>query len=348
MHLEFAIGALLKMLVLVSFVLVVAGLLSWVERRQSAFIQDRIGPNRASIFGVRAWGLFHILADTLKLALKEKIVPRGANKVLFWITPFAALATSLAVFAVVPVGPWTDSMLVSNVDVGILFIFAMASLSVYGATLGGWASNNNFSLLGALRVSAQMISYEVTLGLTLVGVFMVYESIHLQDIVFEQGELLWGWLPKWGIVVQPVGFFLFLTAAIAETKRAPFDAPEGDSEIVSGYFTEYSGLGFAGWFTAEFAAVILVAMLLTTLFFGGWQIPFVDPAPYLNKGWFVALCVLSFVGKTFFFIWVQMQLRWTLPRFRYDQTMRVGWQYLLPLSLANIVVTGLILLIQQR
>ena len=242
---EALVHAAIKFAILVpGFVLALAALMSWIERRQSAMIQDRVGPNRASIGGVRAWGLFHIIADTLKFALKENIVPRGSNPLLFRLAPFMAMAPALIVFAVMPVGP-TNRWVVSNLDVGILFIFAIGSLSVYGATIAGWSSNNNFSLLGALRVSAQMISYEVSLALNLVGVFMVFGSINLQTIIEGQGALLGGVLPKWGIVVQPVAFFLFLAASIAETKRTPFDAPEGEPELVSGYFTEYSGLALA-------------------------------------------------------------------------------------------------------
>lgn len=340
------VHAAIKFAILVpGFVLVLAGLMSWVERRQSAMIQDRVGPNRASIGGVRAWGLLHILADTLKFALKENIMPRGANPILFRIAPFMAMAPALIVFAVMPVGP-TNRWMVSNLDVGILFIFAIASLSVYGATIGGWASNNNFSLLGALRVSAQMISYEVSLALNLVGIFMVFGSINIQHIIEGQGDLLWGVVPKWGIVVQPIAFFLFLAASIAETKRTPFDAPEGEPELVSGYFTEYSGLALATWFITEFAAVIMVGMIATALFFGGWQIPWLPPTPELvGKWWFQIACVMSFFAKTLFFIWVQMQLRWTLLRMRYDQIMQMGWKYILPLSLANVLLTGLVLLL---
>ncbi|MCA9521812.1 MAG: NADH-quinone oxidoreductase subunit H [Myxococcales bacterium] len=345
---EALVHAAIKFAILVpGFVLALAALMSWIERRQSAMIQDRVGPNRASIGGVRAWGLFHIIADTLKFALKENIVPRGSNPLLFRLAPFMAMAPALIVFAVMPVGP-TNRWVVSNLDVGILFIFAIGSLSVYGATIAGWSSNNNFSLLGALRVSAQMISYEVSLALNLVGVFMVFGSINLQTIIEGQGALLGGVLPKWGIVVQPVAFFLFLAASIAETKRTPFDAPEGEPELVSGYFTEYSGLALATWFLTEFAAVIMVAMMATAVFFGGWQIPWLPPTPALvATWWFQIACVMAFFAKTLFFVWVQMQLRWTLLRMRYDQIMTMGWKYILPISLANVLVTGLFLLLTR-
>ncbi len=231
--------------------------------------------------------------------------------------------------------------MIAPLDTGMLFIFAIAGLGIYGATLGGWSSNNSFALLGSLRAAAQMVSYEVSMGLNLVGVFLVFGTVSLTGLVLGQGDLLWGWLPKWGIVVQPVGFILFLTAAMAENKRAPFDLPEGESEIL-GYNLEYSSMRFALFFLAEFVEIVVIAAISATVFLGGWQVPFVDPAGQAG-GWTTALQVGAFVAKVVFMCWVLMIVRWTLPRFRYDQVMALGWKGLLPLSLANIVVTAVVL-----
>ncbi len=333
------IVALIKAFVVVLlFAMTLGGLLTWVERKQSALIQDRIGPNRASILGFRLFGVFHLLADGLKMLTKENFIPDQANKVLFFIAPGISLFAVLAVWAVIPFGPG-DVFVIAEVDTGILLIFAVSSLGVFGNTIGAWASYNKWSLIGGMRVAAQMISYEVSLGLSIVGVFMVYESVNLVQIVHGQGELLWGFVPKWGIVTQPFAFVLFLTAAIAENKRAPFDVAEADNEIVSGYFTEYSALGFGGFFLAEFVAIVLLAAMSATLFLGGWQIPWVTG----DALWIQLLQVGAFSVKTLFMIWLMMMIRWTLPRFRYDQIMHLGWKVLLPLALANVVVTGVVL-----
>ena len=230
---------------------------------------------------------------------------------------------------------------ISTASIGILFIFAISSLSVYGAVLGGWASNNKFSLLGGLRVSAQIISYEVTLGLNLVGIFMVYESLTLQEIIVEQGELLWGFLPAWGIVLQPVAFFLFIIAATAESKRAPFDVAEAEPELVAGYHLEYSSMKFALFALGEFVEVVVIACITACVFLGGWQIPGVEPTADFSMT--TLLQIGAFLTKVVLLCALQMTIRWTLPRFRYDQVMKVCWKYLLPLSLANILGTGVVL-----
>ena len=333
------VAALIKaFVIMLIFAMALGGLLTWVERKQSAVLQDRIGPNRASILGFRFFGVFHLLADGLKMLTKENFIPAQANKVLFFIAPGISLFAVLAVWAVVPFGPG-DLFVIADLDTGILLIFAISSLGVYGNTIGAWASYNKWSLLGGMRVAAQMVSYEVSLGLSIVGIFMVYESVNLVDIVVAQGDLMWGFLPKWGIVTQPVAFVLFLTAAIAENKRAPFDVAEADNEIVSGYFTEYSALGFGGFFLAEFVAIVLLGAISATLFLGGWQIPWVSG----DAWWLQLLQVGAFLFKTLFMIWLMMMIRWTLPRFRYDQIMRLGWKVLLPLALLNVVVTGIVL-----
>lgn len=330
------------LLIVLMFGMSLGGLLTWVERKQSAVIQDRVGPNRASILGFRALGIMHLVADAIKMLTKENFVPDKSNKILFLIAPGISLFAVLVLWSVVPFGPG-DTFLLSNVDTGILIIFAIGSLGVYGNTIGAWASYNKWSLLGGMRVAAQMVSYEVSLGLSVVGIFMVYESVNLAEIVVGQGDLLWGFLPKWGIVTQPAAFILFMTASIAENKRAPFDVAEADNEIVSGYFTEYSALGFGGFFIAEFVAIVVLGAVAAALFLGGWQIPWLPADAWGAPWWLQVLQCATFIGKTLFLVWLMMLIRWTLPRFRYDQIMRLGWKVLLPLSLANVVVTGIVL-----
>ncbi len=332
-----------------------APVLTWVERKQSALMQDRIGANRADIMGFTALGLFHIIADALKMFTKEDFIPDGANKILHTMSPIIALVPALLTFAVVPFGGQYTlfdtkvNLVISDLDVGLLFVFAIASLATYGYVIAGWSSNNNWSLLGSMRTASQMISYEVTMGLTIIGVLMVYGSMKLTEIGAIQ-ENFW----MWGIFLQPVGFFMFLTASIAENKRIPFDAPEAESELVAGYFTEYSGLKFGMFFMAEFIEMVTIGAIMTILFLGAWHIPFLTTATLLS--WFdflgttgsnlvvMLIQVGVFFAKVIFFIWLQMIIRWTLPRFRYDQIMKLGWKILLPLSLANILVTGLVIL----
>jgi NADH-quinone oxidoreductase subunit H len=264
---------------IILFVLTLAGLLTWVERKQSAVMQDRIGANRASILGLRLWGLFHIISDAVKMFTKEDFVPDTQHKLIHAMAPVLSISFALLAFAVIPfgnsiaIGGHVINLQVADLNVGILYIFAMMSVAVYGVVLAGWSSNNNYALLGGLRASAQMISYEITIGLTLVGALLVYGTISMQDVVHAQGQLLFGFLPMWGIVVQPVGFLLFLVAGIAETKRIPFDIPEGESEII-GFFVEYSSMKFGMFMFADFIEIVLVSSLLTTFFCGGWQVPY--------------------------------------------------------------------------
>jgi len=340
MTLTFVLLTLAKILgFILVFCVILAAILTWVERKMSSIIQDRIGPNRAEILGFRAFGLFHPIADMIKSFTKEEFVPAGANKTLFFLAPAFALVPTLCAFAVVPFGP--GDLVISNLDSGMLFVFAIMGFGIYGVTLGGWASNSNFAMLGALRGAAQMVSYEVSMGLNVVGIFAVFGSVSLTHIVGAQGHLLWGWLPMWGIVVQPLGFVLFLVAAMAENKRAPFDLPEGESEII-GYFVEYSAMGFATFMLSEFLEVIVIACIAATLFFGGWQIPWLDPTGTAG-GWITVAQVAFFAFKVLFLCWFQMLIRWTVPRFRYDQVMSLGWKVLLPLSLANILATAVVL-----
>jgi NADH-quinone oxidoreductase subunit H len=338
----------------------IAGLLTWVERKQSAVMQDRIGANRASIFGFKAMGLFHAIADVLKMLSKEEFMPAGANKFLFNIAPYLSVTFALVGFAAIPfgneliIGDRHIVLQAANLNVALLFIFAMMSMGIYGVVLAGFSSNNNYAFLGGMRGAAQMIAYEITMGAAIMGIIMVYNTLDLQALVRGQGAYLFGgWLPKWGVFVQPLAFVLFLTAATAETKRTPFDLPEGESEII-GYFVEYSGMKFGLFFLADLVETVLVAALMTTLFFGGWQVPYLFPDGFhfpwgavvsMNHIPVMLLGVLSFFIKLSFFIWLLMAVRWTLPRFRYDQLMNLGWKVLLPTSLINIAVTAIVIVL---
>jgi len=351
----------LKALFIFSVVLGLMTILSWMERKQSALMQDRIGANRADIFGFRLLGLFHPIADAIKLLAKEDFIPPGGNRFLHTLAPMMAMFFALISFAVIPFGGVyrINGELVSlqtlDLNVGILYVFAMMGMGIYGFVLAGWSSANNFSLLGGLRASSQMISYEITMGATIIGVLMIFGTLNLQELVQAQGDLLWGWLPKWGVFLQPLGFVLFATAAMAETKRVPFDVPEGESEII-GYFVEYSGMKFGMFYSTDFIETILGAALITTLFFGGWNVPYLFADGFLFPGgatlslpWFVVMIleVGAFLAKVFFFCFLMMLVRWTLPRFRWDQLMRLGWTIMLPLSIGNILLTGLILLLRD-
>lgn len=355
-----ALIALVKALLVLLFLLNLAGLLTWAERKQSALIQDRIGPNRANFGRLTLMGLLHPLADAIKMITKEDFIPEGANRFLHTLAPAAALLPPLVVLAVVPFGDVVYlfgreiPLQVASLNVGIVYVFAISSLAVYGTMLAGWASNNNYALLGGLRASAQMLSYELSMGLSVLGILMIYQSAQLEVIVRQQGELLWGFLPKWGILLQPLAFVLFFGAALAENKRVPFDLPEGESEII-GYFVEYSSMKFGMFFLAEFAEIVIVSALTTTLFFGGWQLPYLYadgfhwpfgwgtwPLPH----WLVVLLqVGTFLTKVIVGCWFLLTVRWTLPRFRYDQVMWLGWKVWLPLALVNLVLTAAVVLL---
>ncbi|MFQ5772287.1 MAG: NADH-quinone oxidoreductase subunit H, partial [bacterium] len=293
------------------------------------------------------------LADAIKMFTKESFRPVNAEKVLFTLAPTISVFFALVGFAVIPfgdvlyIGGKAINLQIAPLNVGVLYLFAVAGMAVYGVVLGAWASRNNFALLGGLRASAQMISYEVALGVTIIGSLMIYQTVDLQEIVRWQGA------HYWGVFVQPLGFLLFLTVGIAETKRIPFDPPEGESEII-GYFLEYSGMGFGMYFLTDFIETVMIAAITVTLFFGGWQVPFLTPEGFqfpwgwqwLLANWAVALLqVAGFIVKVIFFLWLQMTIRWTLPRFRYDQVMRLGWKFILPISLVNILITGLIIVL---
>jgi NADH-quinone oxidoreductase subunit H len=367
----------IKAFLVLFMVLNLAGVLGWVERKGSALIQDRIGANRASIFGFAGMGLVNTLvADPLKFLTKEDFIPPAGDKLLHTLAPCMALFPALVTFAVIPfgdvliVGDRLVNLQVANLNIGILYVFAMGSLGVYGIVIGAWASNNKFSLLGGVRGSAQMISYEIAMGLSVMGVLMVYGTLELQEIARDQGALIrdllpqWlnflrpivGWLPAWGVFLQPLAFLLFFTAAVAETKRIPFDLPEGESELVAGYHVEYSGGKFLMFFAGEFAEIVTAAGLITTLFFGGWQVPYLMRDGFhfpWGAAWLlphltvVILQLLAFTVKVLLFCWLQILLRWSVPRFRYDQVMRLGWKMLLPLALINVALTAVVIVAAQ-
>ena len=344
-------------------VLNLGGILTWVERKQSAIMQDRIGANRASIFGIRAMGLLHPLADAVKMLTKEDFMPTHADRLLFVLAPFVSVFFALAAFASIPFGDTltvagrTIELQAVTLNVGILYVLAMLSLGVYGLMMAGWASANNYALLGGQRAAALMISAEIAIGASLMGVVMVYGSLNMQDITRAQGQpllpqLFGSWIPAWGILTQPLAFVIFLTAGIAATKRIPFDMPEGESEII-GYFVEYSGMKFGMFAMADFLETVVIAGMSTAMFLGGWQIPYLQSGGFAFPwGQSVALPALlvtvlqvgAFLTKVVVMIWFLMLVRWTLPRFRYDQAMRLGWLGLFPLCILNLVVTAILLL----
>jgi NADH-quinone oxidoreductase subunit H len=368
------IDAVLVILVF-AIVMQIAPLLLWIERKGSAVLQDRVGANRVSISDIPLFkgrlkklpfnvGIVNtLIADPIKLFTKEDFVPPGADKLLHTLAPILALVPALVAMMIVPIGDViviggrTIELQAARLNVGILYILAMVSLGVYGIVLAGWSSNNRWALLGGIRASAQMISYEIAMGLALIGVVLTYGTIDLQEINRAQGGLILGVLPNWGIFYQPLAFLIFLTAGIAESKRAPFDLPEAEPELISGYFTEYSGAKQSIFMLVDFLESLIVAALIATLFFGGWQVPLLErdgihfpwggfyPLPQV----LVAIIqVHAFLIKVIFFCWLQIMIRWTLPRFRYDQLMVLGWKILLPLALVNVMLTALVLLIAQN
>jgi NADH-quinone oxidoreductase subunit H len=384
------VWTLIKIAIMVGFVLNLAAILTWADRRQSSMIQDRIGPNRAvvKIFGreFRLAGLLHPAADGLKFFTKEDFTPVRADRLLFMLAPIIALAMVFTLVGTIPFGdticprefrlttvpswPFIEGiavprwgicgvdmrngiypidLVIAPLGVGILYVFAMSGQGIIGAAIAGWSSDNKFSLMGALRAASQMVSYEVTLGMSLVGAMMIYGTVRLDDMVRWQDS------HAWGIFVQPLAFFLFFAAAVAENKRIPFDLPEAESELVSGYFTEYAGMKFGMFYFAEYAEVVTGSMLLVTIFLGGWALPFVHRDGItiefgnltlwhwlIPHVWVILLGVVAFFAKVLVVCWMQVFVRWTLPRFRYDQLMKLGWRILLPLSLANIFVTGVV------
>jgi NADH-quinone oxidoreductase subunit H len=372
--LEFCINALKITIVFVGIVSIVP-LLVWVERRGSAFMQNRLGPNR-----VGPLGLLQLAADAVKFIFKEEFIPDHADKVLYFMAPGLALLPAALTFAAVPISSpvtvlgHTINMQIAEINVGIVYIFAVASLAVYGILVAGWSSGNKYSMLGALRAASQTISYEIAMGLSIIGVLMVYRTFNLNEMIAAQTGSFgfdWQgvhhgikWLPNWGIFFHPVAFILFVTAGFAETNRMPFDLPEGEAELVGGYHTEYGGFKFNMFFMAEYGHMITSSALITTLFFGGYACPFISPSEVYtflqtHYPWVSMILHLSandtaslltmifhliwFSAKVGFFLFFYVWVRWTVPRFRYDQLMDLGWKTLLPWALGNLAVTATVL-----
>jgi NADH-quinone oxidoreductase subunit H len=337
--LNIIIISLVKILIAVTVLLLTVSYLVYFERKISAWVQNRIGPNRVG------WaGILQPFADVFKLLLKEDIVPSVSNRVIHSLAPFIALFVAFTTYAVIPIGPGINlfgqkiELVLADVNIGILYVLALTSLSVYGITFAGWSSGSKYSLLGGIRSTAQMISYEVSMGFSVAGVLLISESLRPITIVQSQ----YGWM--WNAIIQPIGFITFVVSAFAETNRLPFDLPEAEPELVGGYHTEYSSMKFAGFFLAEYANMAIASAMIVTLYLGGWQFPYIDKFG-LPVQLTVIIQILSFLIKTaavlFFFIWI----RWSIPRFRYDQLMNLGWKVMFPLSLINIVWVAALIMI---
>ncbi len=337
---------LVLIVVVVMVSLFVAMYSTYAERKVAAFMQDRRGPNRAGPFGI-----LQPMADGLKLFFKEEIVPTFSSKFLFILGPILAMLTAIMVSAVIP---WGDklhifgrdvSLQIADINVGILYIFAVVSLGVYGIMIGGWASNNKFSLLGAMRAASQIISYELALGITLIALLMITGTLSLNEMVGQQKDQMWN------IFRQPLGFLIFLICAFAETNRTPFDLPEAENELMGGYHAEYSSMKLGFYLFAEYVNMFLSGAVMTTLYFGGYDIPFVNDANLIQSigmNWVAIIEGAVLFAKISLFIFLFMWVRWTVPRFRYDQLMNLGWKILLPLALLNMLVTGALILLKQN
>jgi len=334
---NFVVWPLLQIGVLVLLVTGWVAYATYLERKISAFMQARLGPMR-----VGPWGLLQPIADGLKLLTKEDFVPEKADRWIFFFAPYIAVAAAFIVFSVIPFGP--DWAVITDVNIGLLLVLAVSSVGVLALILAGWSSNSKYALLGALRSSAQMVSYEVGMGLALIGALMFARTLSLSGIVGAQGSD-----SVWFIAYQPVGFLLFLVAGIAENNRAPFDLPEAESELVAGFHTEYSGMRWSLFFMAEYAAMVVVASVATTVYLGGWYVPFVhsltEAKGYHNL--YVLVSVLAFVIKASIILYLYFWLRWTLPRFRYDQLMDIGWKWLIPAALINVGWSALTVFLAQ-
>ena len=316
--------------------------LIWVERRMAGLIQDRPGPNRVGPFG-----LLQAIADILKMFMKEDVVPMYADRLLHTIAPLILLVPAMTTFAVIPFGSSIHlfgrdiPLVIADVNIGILYVFALTSIGIYGLVLAGWASNNKFALLGGLRSSAQVISYELAMGIAAIAVFLAAGSLRLPKVVeYQASGTFLGFLPLWNCFPQALGCMIFVVSAFAETNRLPFDLPEAEAELVAGYHTEYSAFRFGMFFMAEYLNLIAASAMMATLYFGGWSLPGLHPTGILGG----VISIAVFAAKTGFFIFLFVWVRWTLPRFRFDQLMNLGWKVFLPLSLLNLIVTGALVL----
>ena len=335
----FFIFTIVKMLIIFTIYMVGVAMLTLAERKISAWIQDRHGPNRVG----KGW--LQPAADGLKNFMKEETMPAGVNRPLFVLAPALSFIPALTTWCVIPFGAPVPTrwgridLVVADLPVGFLFILAISSLGVYGIVLAGWSSNNKYALLGGLRSSAQMVSYEISMGMSTIPVLLLAGNVSLNSIINQQ---VWG---GWNVVNLTVAFFIFIVAAFAETNRLPFDLPEAESELIAGYHTEYSAMKFSLFFIAEYASMVTASALMATLFFGGWDVPFTardNIGPY--SGWLSLLSIGIFLAKILFFLFLFMWVRWTLPRFRYDQLMSLGWKILLPLALVYIVLIAAVML----
>ena len=376
-----ALILLVQLLMVINLIMGLASLCTWIERKGSALIQDRIGANRAGAFvtsqllvvnwslarvlpgravallrialapflwGVRVLGALGVIntlvCDGVKSVFKEDFVPSGVSNFMHSLAPFLAVFPVFLAFALVPLAPefvlggYTIKMQIAPLDTGIIFVFALGAMAVYGVALAGWSSNNKFSLLGAQRAIAQMISYELAMGLSFVCMLLIYGTADLYQMVERQSGLLGGVLPNWGVFLQPLACIVLFIAGMAETKRAPFDLPEAESELTAGYFTEYSGMKFLLFWLGEFAEIALFSLIMAIMFFGGWKIPYYE---FSGNQWWVALIGHAvLMAKVTALCAVQIFIRWTLPRCRYDQLMSLGWKGLLPLSMLSVLITG--------
>jgi len=334
--------------VMFTITLVVAMYATYGERKIAAFLQDRLGPNRAGIFGI-----FQPLADGMKFFMKEEIIPNTSNKFLFILGPGIAMITALMAGVLIPwggtleIGGEVYSLQIADLNIGILYVFAVVSIGVYGIMIGGWASNNKFSLLGAIRASAQMISYELAMGIAIIALIIMTGTLSLGEITRLQGGGVGGHWNFWNVVYQPVGFLLFIICAFAECNRAPFDLAECETELVGGYHTEYSSMKLGFYMFAEYINMFVSSAVISTLYFGGYNFPFMNDLG-LSHNAITTLGLVFMFGKVFFFIFFFIWVRWTLPRFRYDQLMNLGWKTLLPLSIVNLLVTAVILILTGK
>lgn len=339
MELSFIIYKLILVVAIFTITLVVAMYSTYAERKVAAFLQDRVGPDRAGPFGI-----LQPLADGVKMFMKEEILPLQSNKLLFIMGPCIAMTTALMTGVVIPwgssitIGGESYSMQITDLNVGVLYVFGVVSIGVYGIMIGGWASNNKYSLLGAIRASSQMISYELAMGLSIIALLLTTGTLSLKGIV--EGQIA----SHWNIIYQPLGFLIFLVCAFAETNRTPFDLPECETELVGGYHTEYSSMKLGFYLFAEYINMFISSAIISTLFFGGYDFPGREALLHSIDGNTVAIIgTLVFFAKIFFFIFFFMWIRWTIPRFRYDQLMHLGWRVLLPLAIANVVISGLVI-----